>query len=98
MKKSKIATLPIGHADGISRNCGHGKVKVLINDNSVPTIGNICMDMLMVDISNVNCREGDEVIIFDDKNLTAEDLGDLTNTISYEVLTSISNRIKRVIK
>ena len=98
MEKSKIATLPIGHADGISRNCGHGKVKVLINDTSVPTIGNICMDMLMVDISNINCKEGDEVIIFDDKNLTAEDLGDLTNTISYEVLTSISNRIKRVIK
>lgn len=98
VEKTKIATLPIGHADGISRSCGHGKVKVIINDSSVSTIGNICMDMLMVDISNVNCREGDEVIIFDDKNLTAEDLGCQTNTISYEVLTSISNRIKRVVK
>ena len=97
-EKTKIATLPIGHADGIKRSCGHGKIKVLINDTFVPTIGNICMDMLMIDISKINCKEGDEVIIFDDKNLTAEGLGYLTNTISYEVLTSISSRIKRVIK
>ena len=58
--------------------------------------GNICMDMLMIDITNINCNEGDSVTIIDDKNQTAEDIGGAINTISYEVLTSLSNRINRV--
>ena len=93
-----IATLPIGHADGISRSYGHGKLRVLINGSLVPTIGNICMDMLMIDVTKIKCSEGDKVTIFDDKNFTADEMGNLTETISYEILTSISNRIKRVIK
>ena len=93
-----IATLPIGHADGISRSYGQGKLRVLVNGNLVPTIGNICMDMLMIDVSKIKCNEGDTVTIFDDKNFTADEMGSLVGTISYEILTSISNRVKRVLK
>lgn len=91
----KIATLPIGHADGIGRQYGHGKGYVTINGGKAPIVGNVCMDMIMVNITDINCKEGDEVIIFGKKN-TAEELGKTTNTISYEVLTSVSQRVKRV--
>ena len=93
----KIAIIPIGHADGVSRSLGNGKVGFLIKNKIAKTIGNICMDMLMLDISNINCKEGDEVSIIDENSQTAEDLGELTNTISYEILTSLSTRIKRII-
>ena len=82
-KNCKIAIIPIGHADG--------------KNKLAKTIGNICMDMLMLDITNINCEEGDDVIIIDDKIQTAEDLGEKTNTISYEILTALSSRIKRTI-
>jgi alanine racemase len=91
----KTATLPIGHADGISRQYGNGKGFVTINGKKASIIGNVCMDMIMVDISNINCNEGDEVIVFG-KNPTAEDLAINANTISYELITSISQRVKRV--
>ena len=91
----KIATLPIGHADGIGRQYGHGKGFVTINGGKAPIVGNVCMDMIMVNITDIDCKEGDEVIIFSKKN-TAEDLGKTINTISYEVLTSVSQRVKRV--
>ena len=93
----KIAIIPIGHADGISRHLGNGKVGFLIKSKIAKTVGNICMDMLMLDITNINCNEGDEVTIIDDKIQTAEDLGEKINTISYEILTSLSSRIKRTI-
>lgn len=96
-KDCKIAIIPIGHADGISRSLGNGKVGFLIKNKIAKTIGNICMDMLMLDISNINCKEGDEVSIIDENSQTAEDLGELTDTISYEILTSLSTRIKRII-
>ena len=91
----KTATIPIGHADGIGRQYGHGKGFVTINSKKAPIIGNVCMDMIMVNISGIDCKEGDEVVIFDKTN-TAEQLGNKTNTISYEVLTSVSQRVKRV--
>lgn len=91
----KTATIPIGHADGIGRQYGHGKGFVSINNKKAPIIGNVCMDMIMVNITDIDCKEGDEVIVFDKKN-TAEKLGKTTNTISYEVLTSVSQRVKRV--
>ncbi len=91
----KTATIPIGHADGIGRQYGHGKGFVTIKNQKAPIVGNVCMDMIMVNITDIDCKEGDEVIIFDKKN-TAEDLGKTTNTISYEVLTSVSQRVKRV--
>lgn len=97
-KKNMItATLPIGHADGISRQYGKGKGSVMLNQKLVPTIGNICMDMMMVDVSNVICKEGDLVIIFDDKNISADKFAESIGTISYEILTALSKRIKRTI-
>lgn len=90
------ATLPIGHADGLPRSLGQGNARVNVNGKLVPIIGNVCMDMIMVDVTNVLCKEGDEVVIFDKKQ-TAENLAMQVNTISYELLTGLSSRIKRII-
>lgn len=92
----KTATLPIGHADGIGRQYGNGKGFVVINGQRAPIVGNVCMDMIMVDITNINCKEGDEVIVFG-PNSTAENLADTAKTISYELITAISQRVKRLI-
>ena len=92
----KTATLPIGHADGIGRVYGNGKGFVTINGEKAPIIGNVCMDMIMVDVTNITCNEGDEVIVFDE-NSTAETLAQTAGTISYELITSISQRVKRKI-
>ncbi|WP_394974482.1 alanine racemase [uncultured Croceitalea sp.] len=92
-----IATLPIGHADGISRQHGNGKSFVSVKGKKAPIIGNVCMDMVMIDITDIDCKEGDEVIIFG-KNFSAEDFANTANTISYEILTSISQRVKRTIQ
>ena len=91
----KTATLPIGHADGISRPYGNGKGYVIINGEKAPIIGNVCMDMIMVNITNIHCEEGDEVIVFGPEH-TAEHLAEQVNTISYELITAISQRIKRI--
>ncbi|GAA3643343.1 alanine racemase [Flavivirga jejuensis] len=93
----KTATLPIGHADGIGRQYGNGKGFVTIHGKQAPIVGNVCMDMIMVNITNIDCKEGDEVIIFDQNNTTAEHLAETTNTISYELITSISQRVKRIL-
>lgn len=95
-KPMKTATIPIGHADGISRNLGNGKGFVSINNQKASIVGNVCMDMIMVDISSIDCNEGDEVIIFNNQE-TVEMLAKNTDTISYEILTAISQRIKRQI-
>lgn len=95
-KDKKIATLPLGHADGIDRKYGNGVGYVLIRDNIAPIVGNVCMDMIMVDVSNLSCEEGDEVVVFDSIN-TAQKLAEKANTISYELLTALSTRIKRKI-
>ena len=92
---TKTATLPIGHADGIGRQYGNRNASVLINGKKAPIIGNVCMDMIMVDVSNIDCNEGDEVIVFG-KGQSAEAFAATTGTISYELLCSISQRIKRV--
>ena len=92
----RTATIPIGHADGIGRQYGNENGYVLIHGQQAPIIGNVCMDMIMVNITNIDCKEGDEVIIFNQSS-TAEDLAQTVNTISYEILTAISQRIKRVI-
>lgn len=91
----KTATIPIGHADGIGRQYGNEKGYVIINGKQAPIVGNVCMDMIMVNITNIDCKEGDEVVIFDDRN-TAENLSEKINSISYELITSVSQRIKRV--
>jgi alanine racemase len=92
---SRIATVPIGYADGLSRRLSNGKGKFYVNGNFAPIIGNVCMDMVMIDVTNINCNEGDEVIIFGDKNPIAN-IADASETIPYEILTSISRRVKRV--
>ena len=92
----KTATLPIGHADGLPRALGLGNASVIINGKQASIIGNVCMDMIMVNVTGIVCEEGDEVIIFD-KTFTAEDLALRMNSISYELLTGLSSRIKRII-
>jgi alanine racemase len=92
----KTATIPLGHADGISRQLGNEMGSVLIHGKKAPIIGNVCMDMLMVNITGVDCKEGDEVIILG-KNQTAVQLAEAMGSISYELLTAISQRVKRVI-
>lgn len=91
------ATVPIGHADGISRQYGNGKGVVLINYQKAPIIGNVCMDMIMVDVTEIKCNEGDEVIIYNGK-YSASDFAQSANTISYEIITATSRRINRVVK
>jgi len=92
----KSATIPIGHADGIGRQYGNGKGYVTIHGQKAPIIGSVCMDMIMVNISDIKCKEGDEVIVFD-QNSNAVEFSKTTNTISYEILTAISQRVKRVV-
>lgn len=92
----KTATIPIGHADGIGRQYGNGKGFVAINGERAPIVGNVCMDMIMVNISGIDCKEGDEVIVFG-KHPSAEEFSKTANTISYEIITAISQRVKRII-
>lgn len=92
----KTATIPIGHADGISRAYGNGIGWVTIAGKKAPIVGNVCMDMLMVNITGIDCKEGDEVVVFGE-NPTAQQLAETVNSIPYELLTAISQRVKRVV-
>ncbi len=94
-KKSRIAIIPIGYADGFHRLLGNGRHGVYIRKKFCPTIGNICMDMCMIDVTGVDCAEDDEVIVFENTKQIF-DLAKAMNTIPYEVLTSVSARVKRV--
>ncbi len=94
---SKIATIPIGHADGISRKLGNGKGYVFINNQKALMVGNICMDMIMVDITEITCAEGDQVILYNNQK-TIEDIANICETIPYEILTASSHRIKKILK
>ncbi|MBU2926628.1 alanine racemase [Winogradskyella psychrotolerans] len=94
-RNERVATIPIGHADGLSRIYGNKKGFVFINDEKAFIIGNVCMDMIMVDVTDINCKEGDEVVIFD-KIYTANEIAESAGTISYEILTALSKRIRRV--
>ena len=94
---TKTATIPIGHADGIHRAFGNGKGYVTIKGKKAPIVGNVCMDMLMVNVTNIDCKEGDEVVIFDTQE-TVNALAERINTISYEILTATSQRVKRIVK
>lgn len=96
-KPMKTATIPVGHADGISRKLGNKKYSVLIDNQKAPIIGNVCMDMIMVDVSNIECKEGDEVIVFNSQEMIQK-IATISNTITYEILTAISQRVKRLLK
>lgn len=93
----KIATIPVGYADGLSRALGNGKWEMIVNNKKAPIIGNVCMDMVMIDITNIDCQEGDEAYIFSDDNSIAK-MAKCIGTIPYEILTSYSPRVKRVFK
>ena len=91
-----IATIPVGYADGIERHLGCGKASFSLNGHRVPTIGNICMDMCMLDITGVDAKVGDTVTVFGD-DPTVSELADILGTIPYEIMTSIPRRIDREI-
>jgi alanine racemase len=91
----KAATVKIGYADGYNRALGNGVGKMLINGKTVPTIGKICMDMCMLDITGLDVNEGDEVIVFNDQ-IRVEEIAKSIKTIPYEILTGISQRVKRI--
>ena len=91
----QIAVIPIGYADGFDRRLGNGNGEVLVGGKRCKVVGNICMDLAMIDVTNTDCSEGDEVIIFGDE-LTLTEIADKLGTISYEVLTGIARRVKRV--
>ena len=91
-----IATIPVGYADGIDRHLGCGRASFSLNGHRVPTIGNICMDMCMLDITGVDAQVGDTVTVFGE-DPTASELADILGTIPYEILTSIPRRIDREI-
>jgi alanine racemase len=94
-KDTIIGIVPVGYADGLDRKLGRGTGKFLINDAFAPIIGNICMDMCMVDLTGIDAHEGDEVVIFGDKYPMTE-MAKQLHTIPYEILTGISHRVKRV--
>ena len=96
-RPTKSATIPVGHADGLSRKLGNKKGFVLINNQKAKIIGNVCMDMIMVDVTKIDCKEGDEVIIFNNQEMIQHN-ADVSETISYEVLTSISQRVAKILK
>jgi alanine racemase len=91
----RIAIIPIGYADGFDRKLGNGVGEVLVKGQRAKVIGNVCMDLVMIDVTDIEANEGDVVEIFGD-NLTVLEVASWLNTISYEVLTSISRRVKRV--
>lgn len=90
-----IATIGLGYADGLSRRLSNGKGKILVNGHLAPIIGNVCMDMTMIDITGIEAKEGDEVLVFG-KQPRIEDVARAAETIPYEILTTISSRVKRV--
>ena len=94
-RPSRIAALPIGYADGLNRHLGNGRAYCLVNGQRAPYVGNICMDVCMIDVTGIDCKEGDRVEIFGD-HLPVTALSDALDTIPYEVLTSVSTRVKRV--
>lgn len=94
-RPKKIATLAIGYADGFDRRFSNGKGVVWVNGQLAPVIGNVCMDMTMIDITGIEAREEDQVVIFG-KELPLREIASKIGTIPYEILTEVSGRVKRV--
>ena len=92
---SVIAAIPIGYADGLNRHLGNRRCYCLVNGQKAEYVGNICMDVAMIDVTGIDCHEGDMVEIFGE-HLPVTTLSDIIDTIPYEVLTGVSNRVKRV--
>ena len=94
-KRSRIAAIPIGYADGLDRHLGNGKGYCLVNGQKAYYVGNICMDVCMIDVTDIECQEGDTVEIFG-PNLPVHVLSDILGTIPYEIISTVSIRVKRV--
>lgn len=95
-RTSRIATIPIGYADGLDRHLGYGNLRVAVNGCLCPTVGTICMDVAMIDVTDVpDCRVGDRVEIFGDA-VPTEEVAGVISTIPYEILTSVATRVKRI--
>ena len=94
-RNSRIAAIPIGYADGLNRHLGNGHAYCLVNGQKAYYVGNICMDVCMIDVTDIDCKEGDKVVIFGD-NLPITILSDILQTIPYEILTGVSTRVKRI--
>ena len=94
-RDSVIAAIPIGYADGLNRHLGNRHGYCLVNGQKAEYVGNICMDVAMIDVTDIPCMEGDQVEIFGE-NLPVTALSDTLDTIPYEILTGVSNRVKRV--
>ena len=94
-RDSVIAAIPIGYADGLNRHLGNRHCYCLVNGQKAEYVGNICMDVAMIDVTDIPCQEGDQVEIFGE-NLPVTVLSDTLDTIPYEILTGVSNRVKRV--
>ena len=94
-RDSVIAAIPIGYADGLNRHLGNRHGYCLVNGQKAEYVGNICMDVAMIDVTDIPCQEGDQVEIFGE-HLPVTVLSDAIDTIPYEVLTGVSNRVKRV--
>jgi len=95
LRDTRVAVVPVGYADGLPRKLGNGLGHVFICGKRCPILGNVCMDMVMVDVSDVPCKEGDQVEIFGE-SLSIYEMAEHLGTIPYEVLTNISQRVKRV--
>ena len=91
----RIGIVPIGYADGLSRLLGNGNGKFYVNGRHVPVVGDICMDMCMLDLTDVEADEGDTVVIFDAEH-DINDIARACQTIPYEIMTRVSQRVKRV--
>ena len=94
-RPSRIATVGIGYADGFDRHYGNGAVSMWVNGTLCPTVGNVCMDATMIDVTDAECEVGDRVEIFG-THIPIEEMARVRGTIAYEVLTSVSPRVKRV--
>ena len=95
MKDTKIGVVSVGYADGLIRNLGNGNLNLWINNQPAPIIGDICMDMCMVDLTGINASEGDDVVVFNKAHRISE-LAEKAGTITYEILSRISRRVKRI--
>lgn len=94
-RDSRIAAIPIGYADGLNRHLGNRNGYCLVNGCKAPYIGNICMDVCMIDVTGIDCQEGDQVVVFGDE-LPVTQLSDILDTIPYEILTAVSDRVQRI--
>lgn len=94
-RPSRIGVIPIGYADGLRRQLGNGNACFWVNGKPAPVIGNVCMDLCMIDVTGIDCQEDDTAVLFDDEH-TIDVVADICGTIPYEIMTGISQRVKRV--